>query len=86
MTFPILAKVAVNGPKADPVFAHLKRARSGFLGLTGIKWNFTKFLVGRDGRVIARYAPKTKPADLDAAIVQALAAPVPQAPAGAAAG
>jgi glutathione peroxidase len=86
VTFPVLAKVAVNGSATDPVFAHLKREKPGLLGLTGIKWNFTKFLVGRDGRVIARYAPKTKPADLDGAIAQALAAPAPQAPAGAAAG
>ncbi|SFH06630.1 glutathione peroxidase [Methylobacterium gossipiicola] len=77
VTFPVLAKVAVNGPRADPVFDHLKRQKPGFLGLTGIKWNFTKFLVGRDGRVIARYAPKTKPADLDAAIAMALAEPAP---------
>ena len=86
VTFPVLAKVAVNGTAADPVFAHLKRERPGLLGLTGIKWNFTKFLVGRDGRVIARYAPKTKPADLDAAITQALAEPTPQASADAVAG
>jgi glutathione peroxidase len=78
VTFPVLAKVAVNGPKADPVFEHIKREKPGFLGFMGIKWNFTKFLVGRDGRVIARYAPKTKPADLDAAIARALAAPAPQ--------
>jgi glutathione peroxidase len=75
VTFPVLAKVAVNGPKADPVFEHLKREKRGLLGITGIKWNFTKFLIGRDGRVIARYAPKTKPADLDAAIAKALAEP-----------
>ncbi|MDO9425615.1 MAG: glutathione peroxidase [Methylobacterium sp.] len=86
VTFPVLAKVAVNGADADPVFAHLKRERPGLLGLTGIKWNFTKFLVGRDGRVIARYAPKTKPADLDAAIAKALAEPAPQASAAAVAG
>lgn len=86
VTFPVLAKVAVNGAAADPVFAHLKRERPGLLGLTGIKWNFTKFLVGRDGRVIARYAPKTKPADLDAAIAKALAEPAPQASAAAVAG
>lgn len=73
--FPVLAKVAVNGPGADPVFAHLTKAKPGLLGSRAIKWNFTKFLVGRDGRVIARYAPSTKPEVLEAAIVAALAAP-----------
>ncbi|WP_264047595.1 glutathione peroxidase [Methylobacterium flocculans] len=73
--FPVLAKVAVNGPGADPVFAHLTKAKPGLLGSRAIKWNFTKFLVGRDGRVIARYAPSTKPEALEAAIVAALAAP-----------
>lgn len=75
--FPVLAKVAVNGPGADPVFAHLTRAKPGLLGSRAIKWNFTKFLVGRDGRVIARYAPSTKPEALEAAIAAALAESAP---------
>ena len=75
--FPVLAKVAVNGPGADPVFAHLTRAKPGLLGSRAIKWNFTKFLVGRDGWVIARYAPSTKPEALEAAIAAALAEPAP---------
>ncbi|RVU15063.1 glutathione peroxidase [Methylobacterium oryzihabitans] len=75
--FPVLAKVAVNGPGADPLFAHLKRARPGLLGTEGIKWNFTKFLVGRDGWVIGRYAPRTRPRELDSAIAAALAEPAP---------
>ena len=75
VSFPVLAKVAVNGAGADPVFSHLTREKPGLLGSRAIKWNFTKFLVGRDGRVIARYAPSTKPEALEAAIVAALAAP-----------
>lgn len=74
VTFPVLAKVDVNGPQADPLFVHLKREKPGLFGLQGIKWNFTKFLAGGDGRVIARYAPKTKPEALDGAIEKALAA------------
>ncbi|MCJ2036059.1 glutathione peroxidase [Methylobacterium sp. J-068] len=77
VSFPVLAKVAVNGPTADPVFAHLTRAKAGLLGSRAIKWNFTKFLVGRDGRVIARYAPSTKPEALEGAIAAALAEPAP---------
>ena len=77
VSFPVLAKVAVNGPAADPVFAHLTQAKPGLLGSRAIKWNFTKFLVGRDGRVIARYAPSTKPEALEAAIAAALAEPAP---------
>jgi len=79
VSFPVLAKVAVNGPGADPVFAHLTQAKPGLLGSRAIKWNFTKFLVGRDGRVIARYAPSTKPEALEAAIAAALAEPAPAA-------
>ena len=77
VSFPVLAKVAVNGPAADPVFAHLTQAKPGLLGSRAIKWNFTKFLVGRDGRVIARYAPSTKPEALEAAVAAALAEPAP---------
>ncbi len=66
--FPMFAKVDVNGPATHPVFAFLKHARKGLLGSEAIKWNFTKFLVGRDGRVVERYAPTTKPADIASAI------------------
>ena len=69
-----MAKVDVNGPGADPVYRHLKAEKRGVLGTSGIKWNFTKFLVGRDGRVIGRYPPTAKPASLDGAIRAALAA------------
>lgn len=77
VSFPVLGKVDVNGASADPVFAHLKREKPGLLGTSGIKWNFTKFLVARDGRVIGRYPPQTKPADLEGAVAAALAEPAP---------
>ncbi|MGY2736491.1 glutathione peroxidase [Sphingomonas sp. UYP23] len=72
VTFPVFAKVDVNGPNADPLFAELKKQAPGLLGLQGIKWNFTKFLVGKDGRVVERYAPTTKPADIEADIAKLL--------------
>jgi glutathione peroxidase len=59
-SFPLFAKIEVNGPKAHPLYAFLKGEKSGILG-SGIKWNFTKFLVGRDGTVIERFAPQTTP-------------------------
>jgi glutathione peroxidase len=61
VTFPIFAKVDVNGAGADPLFQHLKSAAPGVLGSKAIKWNFTKFLVDRQGNVVRRYAPTTKP-------------------------
>jgi glutathione peroxidase len=73
VTFPVLAKVKVNGPGTEPLFDHLKRARSGLLGTRSIKWNFTKFLVGRDGKVVDRYAPSATPASLRGAVDKALA-------------
>ncbi|WP_315701073.1 MULTISPECIES: glutathione peroxidase [unclassified Bradyrhizobium] len=60
VTFPLFAKVAVNGAAAHPLFKFLKREKSGLLG-SAIKWNFTKFLVDRSGQVVGRYAPTTKP-------------------------
>ena len=63
-TFPIFAKIAVNGPKAHPLFRYLTRAKPGFLGTEGIKWNFTKFLVDRSGKVVARHAPTATPEGL----------------------
>ncbi len=68
VTFPIFAKVEVNGTNADPLFERLKTKAPGLLGLKSIKWNFTKFLVDRQGRVTARYAPTTKPEALRADI------------------
>ena len=64
VTFPIFAKVDVNGDDAAPLFKHLKKAAPGLLGSEAIKWNFTKFLVDRSGRVVDRYAPTTKPDDI----------------------
>jgi glutathione peroxidase len=64
VTFPVFAKVDVNGAGADPLFERLKSDAPGVLGSKAIKWNFTKFLVGRDGEVVDRYAPTTKPEDI----------------------
>jgi glutathione peroxidase len=64
VTFPLFAKVEVNGAGAHPLYEHLKSAAKGILGTEGIKWNFTKFLVDRDGQVVRRYAPNDKPESL----------------------
>lgn len=72
VTFPLFAKVEVNGPGAHPLFRYLKSQRPGLLGTRAIKWNFTKFLVGRSGQVLARYAPRKDPAALDADIAAQL--------------
>lgn len=61
VSFPVYSKVEVNGGNAHPLFTSLKKAAPGILGTEGIKWNFTKFLVNRDGEVVGRYAPKDKP-------------------------
>lgn len=74
VTFPLFAKIDVNGSDAAPLFRYLKTAAPGLLGSTAIKWNFTKFLVGRDGAVIARYAPTTTPEQLEEVIKVALQA------------
>lgn len=65
VTFPIFAKIEVNGPDAAPLFQYLKTAAKGLLGSEGIKWNFTKFLVDRQGKVLERYAPTTTPESLE---------------------
>ena len=70
-TFPLFAKVDVNGKDADPLFVFLKKQKGGFLG-DDIKWNFTKFLVTRDGRVVGRYAPITKPENIEGDILKFL--------------
>ena len=64
VTFPVFAKVDVNGANADPLFERLKADAPGLMGLKSIKWNFTKFLVDRAGEVVRRYAPTTRPQDL----------------------
>jgi len=74
VTFPMMAKVCVNGDQADPLFQWLKAEAPGLLGSQAIKWNFTKFLVGRDGRVIRRYAPQDTPSKLARDIEAALQA------------
>jgi glutathione peroxidase len=65
VSFPMFAKIDVNGDDADPLFKYLKKSQKGLLGSEKIKWNFTKFLVNREGDVIARFAPTVKPKDLE---------------------
>ena len=72
VTFPVFAKIDVNGPQAHPLFQYLKDAKPGLLGSEAIKWNFTKFLIGRTGEPVARYAPQTKPEDLEKPISKLL--------------
>jgi len=72
VSFPLFAKVDVNGDNAHPLFRHLAAARKGLLGSQAIKWNFTKFLIGRDGQVIDRYAPTTTPESIAKDIERAL--------------
>jgi glutathione peroxidase len=74
VTFPMFAKVDVNGDDAHPLFKHLASSKKGLLGSEAIKWNFTKFLVGKDGAVIERYAPTTTPEAIVKDIEKALAA------------
>ncbi len=69
VTFPVLGKTDVNGDKAEPVFEWMKSEKPGLLGLKRIKWNFEKFLIGRDGKVIARYSSMTKPETLEKDII-----------------
>ena len=73
VSFPLFAKVDVNGDKADPLFAYLKKAAPGLLGSKAIKWNFTKFLVRKDGTVFKRYAPQTRPEEMISDIEKLLA-------------
>lgn len=72
VSFPMFAKIDVNGENADPLFKHLTAAAPGLLGSKAVKWNFTKFLVDRNGKVISRYAPATKPEDIAADIEKLL--------------
>src|ERR1700690_129213 len=72
VSFPLFAKIKVNGADAHPLYRFLKQARPGLLGLEGIKWNFTKFLIGRDGEPLRRYAPADKPESLERDIEAAL--------------
>ncbi|HTD28585.1 MAG TPA: glutathione peroxidase [Xanthomonadaceae bacterium] len=72
VTFPMFAKVDVNGADAHPLWKWLKEEKSGFLGLDGIKWNFTKFLIGRDGKVVKRYAPTDTPKKIESDLAAVL--------------
>jgi len=72
VTFPMFAKIEVNGPGTHPLYAYLKAARRGLLGTTAIKWNFTKFLVARDGTVLRRYASTDGPEKVEPDIVRLL--------------
>jgi len=72
ISFPLFSKIDVNGDNAHPLFDYLKAQAPGILGSKGIKWNFTKFLVNRDGVVVKRYAPSTKPEDIEADIIKLL--------------
>ena len=74
VSFPMMSKIDVNGPAAHPLYKWLSAEAPGLLGSKAIKWNFTKFLVGKDGQVIKRYAPTDKPADMAKDIEAALAA------------
>lgn len=65
VSFPLFHKIDVNGPDAHPLFVQLKKRAPGLLGSQGIKWNFTKFLIGRNGDLVKRYAPLTKPEELE---------------------
>ena len=72
VSFPLFAKIEVNGDSAHPLYVLLKKEAPGLLGTQGIKWNFTKFLIGRDGKVLKRYGPADKPEDMAADIEKAL--------------
>ena len=72
VTFPLVAKLDVKGPNAHQLFQYLTQAKPGILGTEAIKWNFTKFLIDRNGDPVARYAPQTKPEELEAPIQKLL--------------
>jgi glutathione peroxidase len=72
VSFPMFGKIEVNGSATDPLYQHLKKEAPGALGTRAIKWNFTKFLIGRDGQVIKRFAPATTPAQIEEEIRELL--------------
>lgn len=72
VTFPVFGKIDVNGDDAAPLYRYLKKAAPGLFGTEGIKWNFTKFLIDREGQVVERYAPTTKPENIAADIEKLL--------------
>lgn len=73
VSFPVLSKILVNGPEAEPLFEYLKDQARGLMKTRAIKWNFTKFLVNKQGLVVKRYAPRTKPSQFIQAIEEQLA-------------
>ncbi len=77
VTFPMFAKIDVNGDQVHPLYEYLKKAKPGLLGSQAVKWNFTKFLVDREGRVVARHAPTTAPQALSKEIETLLKQPAP---------
>ena len=72
VSFPMFSKVDVNGDKASPLYNYLKEKAPGVLGSKGIKWNFTKFLINKDGNVVKRFAPKDKPETIEQEITAIL--------------
>ncbi len=80
VTFPMFAKIEVNGEREHPLYTFLKSRKTGLLGFDSIKWNFSKFLVGRDGEVIARYGSRDTPEKIEPQIVAALRAASPMQP------
>ncbi|MEY2987168.1 MAG: hypothetical protein RJB13_689 [Pseudomonadota bacterium] len=72
VTFPLFAKIDVNGSNADPLFEFLKKGKPGIAGTEAIKWNFTKFLVSKDGQILRRYAPNISPEALEIDVINAL--------------
>ena len=73
VSFPLFEKIDVNGEHAHPLFTLLKKQAPGILGTEGIKWNFTKFLIGKDGKVIDRFAPTTSPKEIEKTIAAQIA-------------
>jgi glutathione peroxidase len=72
VSFPMFDKIEVNGPNAHPLYGYLKNEQPGILGIKNIKWNFTKFLVDKTGKVVDRFAPMTKPEDIEKSIEKVL--------------
>lgn len=74
VSFPMFAKVDVNGENAHPLYKYLTQTKRGLFGTSAIKWNFTKFLIGRDGRVVARFGPQVKPEQIEGVIEKLVSA------------
>jgi glutathione peroxidase len=72
VTFPLFAKIDVNGDQTHPLYRHLKHSAKGLFGTEAIKWNFTKFLVDRNGKIVRRYAPSDKPESIEADLAEVL--------------